>query len=151
MASQVVDAEPHTLRRVVYLQKRLSGVVSGIATAAEVRPQADVTEEDLAAVAARAGFSFAVPLRSQPLPPPAAASDIGPGATDVHMAGGDDAGDGDDVGDDWGVGVADGADDDDSDSGSDIEDLDAMLAAEEAAAAGGHGKPGVRGGVGGWQ
>ena len=57
-----------------------------------------MTEADLAAVAARAGFSFAVPQRS---------------------------------------GIDTSAEDD-SDSGSDIEDLDAMLAAEEAAAIDGH-------------
>ena len=124
------------LCRAAYLQKRLSTVVGGMATATEVQPQAAVTEEDLAAVAARAGFSFAAPMRSQPLVPgPAAASGNGSGAADARMAGGDDAGD-DSEGDDWAVGVTDGANDD-SDSGSDIEDLDAILAAEEAAAAGG--------------
>ena len=109
-----------------------------------MRPQADVTEEDLTAVAARAGFSFAVPLRSLPLPPsPAATGGNEPGATGAHMAGGD-GDDGDDDGDDWAVGMTGSADDDNSDSGSDIEDLDAVLAAEEAAA-------GVGEGVAGWQ
>ena len=139
------------MRRAAYLQKRLSALVGGIATAAEVRPQADVTEEDLTEVAARAGFSFAVPLRSLPLAPSAAATGgNGPDATGAHMTGGD-GDDGDDDGDDWAVGVTGGDDDDNSDSGSDIEDLDAMLAAEEAAAAGAHGNGGVGEGVGGWQ
>ena len=100
-----------------------------------------MTEEDLTAVAARAGFSFAVPLRSLPLPPSPAATGGNepgnePGATGAHMAGGD-GDDGDDDGDDWAVGVTGSADDDNSDSGSDIEDLDAVLAAEEAASVGG--------------
>ena len=112
-------------------------MVGGIATGAEVQPQAAVTEEDLAAVAARAGFSFAAPVRSQPpLPGPAAAGGNGSSAVDAGMTGGDDVGDNDSEGDDWAVGVTDGANDD-SESGSDIEDLDAMLAEEEAAAAGG--------------
>ena len=128
----------HPLRRAAYLQKRLSTVVGGIATAAEVQPQAAVTEEDLAAVAARAGFSFAAPVRSQPpVPGPAAAGGNGSSAADAGMTAGDGGGDDDSEGDDWAVGVTDGGANDDSESGSDIEDLDAMLAEEEAAAAGG--------------
>ena len=100
---------------------------------------ADVTEEELAAVAARAGFSLAVSLRSQPPQSPAgdastgrdlgmmheerAVSDIS-GAVDVY--GGDGGLDDEENG---------SAEDDDDDTGSDIDDLDAMLEAEEAAAA----------------
>lgn len=126
--------------------------MGGIAAAAELQPQTDVAEAELAAVAARAGFSFAVPLRSQP-PPAAAASS----SEDMHTAGGDDEPDGEGAGD----GDESGSDIEDLDavlaaeeaaaeaSGSDIEDLDAVLAAEEAAAAEGRGSGSASGG--GWQ
>lgn len=99
-----------------------------------------MTEEEVAAVAARSGFSFAVPLRSQPQPAAGGgdagtAKDLGTtyqeradsdtsGAIDVH--GGDDGLDNESNG---------SVEDDDDDTGSDIDDLDAMLEAEEAAAA----------------
>ena len=143
----------HPLRRAAYLHKRLSTVVGSIAAAAEMQLQTDVTEAELAAVAARAGFSFAAPLRSQPRQAGAGGS-----SADMHIAGGDDEPDG------AGDGDESGSDIEDLDavlaaeeaaaaaSGSDIDDLDAVLAAEEAAAAAaaeGHGSGSASGG--GWQ
>ena len=105
-------SSPPALRRAAFLQKTLSSLVEGIPLPTALRSAADVTDDEIKAVAARAGFAFA--------PPPAAAPAITEGA-----AGGDDGGeevDGDGGG---------GGDGDDS-SGSDIEDLDAMVEAEEA-------------------